>query len=213
MIKEPLSKELLKESRNLIVSEYKRGEDKNYTVAFETGATALFDEEEFFKYDLYNTDEPIRLTLGELAFEINRRRCFLVGVCLLSASLKPSGFVEQNMKACGFSDDDIEYARTKLIEEEYLNDERYAEKYALKKISGGKSSAKIIKLELVAKGVPEDIADSAIKNMAIDDLATAEKIVEKKRKIGDDDAKIMRFLAGKGFETGIIYKAINNEQE
>lgn len=213
MIKEPLKAELLKESRKLTVSKYQRGEDKNYTVVFETGVTALFDEEEFFKYDLYNTDDPMKMTLGELAYAVNKRRCFLIGVSLLTGSLKPSGFVAQNMRAAGFSDDDVEEALFKLVEEEYLDDSRYAEKYVQKKIGTGKTSAKLIKIELVSKGIPEEIAAEAVSGADVDDYALALNIVDKKRKNGDDDAKIMRFLAGKGFETGVIYKAINYGKE
>lgn len=208
MIKEPLAKELLKESRKLSVKEYTRGDDKNYTVIFETGVSALFDEEEFYKYDLYNTEDPLRFTLGELAFEINQRRCFLLGVSLLLCSLKPSGQIAQNMRQAGFCDDDIEFALEKLNEEEYIDDKRFAVKYVQKKLSGGKTAIKMIRSELVAKGVPEDIADDALRDFETDDLETALKLVEKKRRNGDGDNKIMRFLASKGFDTSVIFKAV-----
>lgn len=213
MIKKPLKEELLKNTHRVSVKSYERGEDKNYTVVFADGETEVFDEEEFYKYDLYDTESETDLTIGELAYKVDTGRCYLLGVSLLIGSLKPSGYVSMMMRDAGFSSDFIEEALPRLCEEEYLNDERYASKYVLKKTEAKNTSLKMIRIELVSKGVPEDVAAFAVNNSNTDDFEIAKAIVEKKRKAGDDDKKIMRYLAGKGFETSVIIRVVNGRED
>ncbi len=213
MIKEPVKEELLKESRICRVEKYERGDDKNYTVYFDTGVKALFDEEEFYKFDLFDTEAFMKVPLCEFAYEVNGRRCYLTGVALLNASLKPSGFVARTLRECGFEAGQINEALAQLTEDNYLDDERYASKYVLKKSEAGNTSCKMIEMELISKGVPEEIARGCIAEAGTDDFKNALKIVDKKRAAGDSDAKIMRYLAGKGFQSSTIIKAVNGYEE
>lgn len=213
MIKKPLPHEFSNLRKPVRVIEYKRDEERNMIVSFDKGFSVAFSEEEFYHYDFYETEEPLRRLPCDLAEEINNGRCYIMGVVLLSSSLKPSGKVRQTLKAAGFSRDTIDTAIEKLEKEEYLADARFAEKYINKKLSEGNTSSGLLKNELIARGIPEDVVAEAIAAVEIDDEALAVKIAEKKKKNGDSNAKIMRYLASKGFGTSLIIRVVGGSFE
>jgi regulatory protein len=120
--------------------------------------------------------------------------------------------VKEKLLSYGIYKNDAEEIISKLIEENYLNEERFAILFA-----GGKCRVKQwgkmkIKYELKQKGISEYCIKKALKNIDADDYeATLKKLAEQKLKILKSEknifikkGKLQDFLFRRGFETDLI---------
>ncbi|HMO62346.1 MAG TPA: regulatory protein RecX [Ferruginibacter sp.] len=125
--------------------------------------------------------------------------------------------VAQKLYDFGLTTDEAAEAISKLIEENYLNEERFAIQYA-----GGKFRIKQwgrvkISFELKRKGVSSYCIKKALH--AIDETAYAccfEKLVQQKkdalngeRNVFIKKRKLRDFLLAKGFEQALVNEAVN----
>jgi len=122
---------------------------------------------------------------------------------------------KQKLYGFGLYKNEVEELLTKLIEEDYLNEERYAEQFA-----GGKFRMKHwgkvkITYELKQKGVSSYNIRRALQSIAhADYVATLQKLAEAKWKQLQGEqyiarqAKVNSYLLQKGFEQALIQKAI-----
>jgi regulatory protein len=130
--------------------------------------------------------------------------------------------VKEKLYSFGLNKQDVEDAISKLIEENYLNEERFAIAYA-----GGyfrsKQWGKVkIGYELKQKGVSDYCIKKAMKEIAEDDyLKTIRELIAKKSGAIEDDGlnqyarkqKIMNYLLQRGFESQLIQKELKAEPE
>lgn len=105
---------------------------------------------------------------------------------------------------------------SKLIEQNYLNEERFAKAFA-----GGKFRVKQwgrlkIKRELKVRGVSDFCINEAIKEIEADDyLETLKEVIEKKMatfkslQLGIAKKKVYHYAATKGFESDLIWDCLN----
>jgi regulatory protein len=120
--------------------------------------------------------------------------------------------VKDKLYSYGLYKDEVELLLSRLIEENYLNEERYAIAFA-----GGKFRIKQwgrvkIKYELKQRQVSDYCIKKALASIDEDDYQkTLEKLFETKSKtlrsaknIFNKKQKIQSYLAQKGFETGLI---------
>lgn len=124
--------------------------------------------------------------------------------------------VMEKLYSYGVYRDDAAEIVSKLIEEDYLNEERFAIQFA-----GGKFRAKAwgrvkIKHELKQKGVSEYCIKKALKNIDADDYETClRKLAEQKltqlnkeKNIFIKKRKLQDFLLQRGFETDLIREIV-----
>ncbi len=96
----------------------------------------------------------------------------------------------------------------RLIEKEYIDDERFAKYWVENRnITKGASKRKIIS-ELRAKGVEQSNIEQAFVHSARNDHDELEKIIAKKRKRYDDEQKFIAYLARQGFSYDDIKRAL-----
>lgn len=106
--------------------------------------------------------------------------------------------------------EEIEELITKLRDNKYLDDEKFAKWW----VSGRKSSRPIsslkLKSELAQKGIKADLAQRVISEdfTKEDELTALKKLIEKKKDKYETEQKLMSFLASKGFNYSQIKEAL-----
>ena len=210
MVREPLSRSFCESDDRYVAVSHEKNDDGTYTVTFANGSSGVFGAEEYFKYDLFATEEENRRTYSELIHEVNYNRCRAMSLSLVKASPKPSALVRMKMLSKGFSEDIVDEAIEELTSEGEIDDRLYAEKYAREKADKGKSSRNLVVRELAAKGIDDEIACEAVEKFFTDDEPIAREIAEKKAKNGDGYEKIARYLLGKGFRQGLVMDVLGD---
>jgi regulatory protein len=125
--------------------------------------------------------------------------------------------VKEKLYSYGVYNNDAEEIISKLIEEDYLNEERFAIHFA-----GGRFRIKQwgkvkIKYELKQKGVSEYCIKTALKNINADDYEKLlQKLLEQKIKTLKSEKnifikkrKLQDFLLQRGFENDLVREAVN----
>ncbi|QDK83254.1 RecX family transcriptional regulator [Spirosoma sp. KCTC 42546] len=126
--------------------------------------------------------------------------------------------VRERLKDWGVLGDDAEEVIAELIQQNYLNEERFAKSFA-----GGKFRVKgwgrrKIKQHLQQRGISGYNLDQAMKEIAPDDYqATLQELLTKKRQSLRDEnplvikQKLVRYALSKGYETDLIFTVLGNE--
>lgn len=116
------------------------------------------------------------------------------------------------------SDEDIEAVVAKLIEMRVIDDENFARFFVSNRNQIKGTSEKKLKMELQKKGVSEAIisevlAEDEFGEKIRDDKVEIQKMIEKKRRRGYDDAKLMQYLARQGFSYDLIRESLKLSEE
>ncbi|MCC2598451.1 regulatory protein RecX [Sphingobacterium sp. FBM7-1] len=126
--------------------------------------------------------------------------------------------VRNKLYEWGLHQEAVENIIVQLIEENFLNEERFAKAYALGKFRM-KGWGKIkIKQHLKLKNVSEPLIRLALKTIDIDEYnKKIEETINKKTELTKkpisiaEKSKIYRHLQSKGFENEIILEKLNNK--
>jgi regulatory protein len=126
----------------------------------------------------------------------------------------------RKLVTAGHSPEEIELALTRLSALGYLDDERFAHLRIRSLVASGKLGRAAIAAKLRQAGVPQDILQRALESEleGIDENATIEALIERRfpdlRRSGDakQKARAARFLAGRGFSSAAIQRAIRFER-
>ena len=126
--------------------------------------------------------------------------------------------VRDKLYEWGLHQEAVENIIVQLIEENFLNEERFAKAYALGKFRM-KGWGKIkIKQHLKLKNVSEPLIRLALKTIDIDEYnKKIEETINKKTELTKkpisiaEKSKIYRYLQSKGFENEIILEKLNNK--
>ena len=118
--------------------------------------------------------------------------------------------IRDKCKMMKYEDDYIDEAITYLKENEYINDERYIEKYIQNIIKLKRCSINEIKIDLLKRGIADDLIDKYIdEELEAFEEESAKILAEKKIKTMEVE-KIKRYLLNKGFSYSNVSKAIDN---
>lgn len=120
----------------------------------------------------------------------------------------------QNKLKLDFTDDAIENTIEKLKEQKFLDDEKFASKYAGVLIFEKKFSKKMAVYELTKKGIDKQISESIADNIDIDEKDQIKDLILRKYKDAYNDEKVKRraiaFLQRHGYKIHDIFDIINN---
>lgn len=125
--------------------------------------------------------------------------------------------VRERLKGWGIYGDEAEEIITRLIEENFINEERFSKIYAGSKFRVKQWGRLKIKYELKMRGLSEYNIRKGLAEIADDDYEeTIRELVEKKANELRNEKqklivkqKIARFVIGKGFESDLVWKAIS----
>ena len=131
---------------------------------------------------------------------------------LCSRYEKCTSQIYEKLKLWGLSTAESEQVVKQLVEEKYLDDERFARAYVKDKFRFNHWGKQKIAHVLRAKNISPEILDLALEEIVDDDysdnlrklLTDKEKSIKSKDKY-DKRNKLMRFALGRGFESGKVY--------
>ncbi len=103
-----------------------------------------------------------------------------------------------------------------LIDEKFINEERFAIAFARDKMRYNKWGKVKIKYHLSAKRISSDIIDTALAELSADDYREIiiDELTKKRRSLKDSDknilkSKLLRFAASRGFDQDIVYGVLD----
>lgn len=101
---------------------------------------------------------------------------------------------------------------TRLIEKKYLDDEKFARFWFEHRFLQKGTSVRRLKLELVQKGIENDIVERLIaENIRSDDEELQKIIAKKRRKYAGDEQKFIAYLVRQGFAYDDIKRTLSEE--
>ncbi|HNR53351.1 MAG TPA: RecX family transcriptional regulator [Candidatus Dojkabacteria bacterium] len=180
------------------------------------------------KFGIYQGKELSDNELNEILNAELRERFFDRAVSFLVRSPKTEFQVRRYLRDLAFkkkgkwfkeiSKEDIsaieDFVIKKLLEYEYLNDEKYAQLFVEDRIKNKPRGKNILYGELISKGVSKDIVEKVLGEMLGDEYAILVSTYKKRFKdesISFEDRKKIDFLRRKGFSWDLIEKFINDE--
>lgn len=125
--------------------------------------------------------------------------------------------VRERLAEWGIYGDDAEQIIVRLIEENFLNEERFAKAFAGGKFRVKNWGRQKIKYELKARGLSDYCIRIGMAEIEDDDyLKTLQEILEKKSKELKSEKnpqilkqKLARYAIGKGYESDLVWEIIN----
>ena len=97
----------------------------------------------------------------------------------------------------------------KLFAKNYLNDEKFAAYYIENRFTKKGISAKRLKLELMKKGIGNELVDEILDQSPRTDEAEIKKIIKRKRTKYDDD-KLIQYLCRQGFDYALSRELVQS---
>jgi regulatory protein len=113
----------------------------------------------------------------------------------------------------GFSEDDARLAIDRLLSEKYLNDQDFAEMWVRNRILLSPKSNKILRLELIKKGVDSSTIDLILSSIDRDQqLEILNNLIEKKTRQSryQNKQKLTEYLSRQGFTYDLIKQALES---
>ncbi len=149
--------------------------------------------------------------------KINKKQALLKAQNLCAAQEKCIYDIEQKFYQWGLPKEYFQPLITNLINDQFIDEERYAISYAKEKFRFNKWGKIKIEFALKQKNIPENYIQKAIKEIPLHEYnQLLEKELKKKLKsLKDTDeytikSKLVRFAVSKGFENGKIFDMVNS---
>lgn len=187
-------------------------------VVFDEGSNILLRYDTVLKFGLKKNDVVDEKFLLKLHDEDEKLQIKEISFTLLTRRLHSVSELKRKLALKKYSTENINFVISDLIERNYLNDNRFAEKYADEKLKNNKAGLFKIKAELFKKGVEKKIVDSVLSKYNDSDLLPENALLIAKNKLNSSlyskiDAKkkrekLFRFLISKGYSNEIIIKTL-----
>lgn len=146
--------------------------------------------------------------LKKIIFENEKSKAMSRVTKYIGSSLKTQKQIREYLRKKEYSSETIEYVLSKLIEYDYIDDQKYAQAYVL---TYGKKYGKLkLKSQLKVKGVSEEIIESVLEDNEVDSIeSVASKYLKNKVLTPEVSQKLFRFLYSRGYEFDEINSYIN----
>ncbi|HKJ42421.1 MAG TPA: regulatory protein RecX [Sunxiuqinia sp.] len=151
-----------------------------------------------------------------MQFNQQQKEAYQKAAILCSKSEKCGHDIILKLKGWELDDDDANAVLDRLIEEKFVDDERFARSFVRDKFRFNKWGKMKIAYQLKAKRVNSTTIEAALGEINDDGYwgVLVEMIRGKNRglkaaNLYDRKAKLMRFAQGRGFETDLIYSAMD----
>ena len=194
------------------VEKIKKSKEK-FSVYIDGRFSFSIAEDDYLSLHLYDKSELSQDEIDYIKNTINFRAAKNYALKYLSYKLRTEKEVRMKLQDDGFHSDSNEKALEELTALGYINNKIFVQKYVYDRSKLKPKSKKLIKMELLGKGIQEDIIDEVLNDWNVDEASVAESLV--KRKFGKydlEDEKIKRkaymFLKHRGFCHDVIESAI-----
>ena len=122
--------------------------------------------------------------------------------------------VREKCKMLGFTEEYIDEIIEYLVENGYLDDEKYVMKYILEIIKLKKKSRQEIKMDLIRRGIDEQLIEKYLtEELRIFEIKCAKELAIKKYKSCKDILKVKKYLMSKGYAREAINIAVDSLNE
>lgn len=172
-------------------------------------------EEDYISLNLYDKAELTEETVNYIKNTLNFREAKAKAVRYLSLKLRTEHEVWKKLHSDGYEQECVERVISELKAIGYINNKLYAQKYVFDRSKLKPLSKKMMKRELKARGIDEEIIDEVLDDWKVEDEVVAEGLL--KRKFGKydlDNEKVRRkaymFLMHRGFSVGTIKEALHS---
>jgi len=172
-------------------------------------------EEDFLRLGMYEKKEISQEEIDYIKSDLNFRQAKNTAIKYMSIRYRSEKEVYKKLKDIGFDDSEACQAIDELKSIGYINDMIYAQKYVHDRCMLKPKSKKMLKFELVNKGIADRVADEVLESWDVDESSVAEGLVRKKfgkYDIRDADVvkKVYSFLRHRGYSFEIIEGVIKN---
>jgi regulatory protein len=117
--------------------------------------------------------------------------------------------METYLKRKGYSVQIIEDTIKYLINQNLVNDNEFANRWIENRVLLKPTSINVLKLELKQKHISQGIINEALENHDINEL----EIIKRQQSGYKEDLKLMQFLVRRGFNYGLIKRALDNPSD
>ncbi len=147
---------------------------------------------------------------------MNPKEALQYAMNLCSAQERCRSEISEKLASRKVTSDDIDKILAVLIAENFIDESRYARTFAGDKFRLNKWGKVKIRYMLQHKNIPGEIIESALQDIGDENYSTIlrEELSKKRKTIKGSNAfdirgKLFRFAQQRGFETGLIYKILD----
>lgn len=197
-----------------MIEEIKKiGKGNRYYLILDDGRKFTLEAEILAKHKLKSGEELEENKLKEILLANGDLSAFDRGLTYLEKNIKTEKGIREYLKGKGFLDESIDKAVEKLNEYGYINDESFADSYI--RTYSNKKGKKLLKYELMAKGVSCEIIEKKLEEIDENEQAEAcKKLFEKYIKNKTFDLKLKQkafsYLFSKGFSNEVVSRVMKN---
>ncbi len=197
------------EAMKITLIEKNKKNPNTYMVYLDDGSVFSIPEEVYLKQGFYEKEEISNEEIIYIKEQIIYTTVKQKAMRYLTLKYRSEKEVKQKLMRDAFDEDIIESAISELKSIGYINDLIFTQKYIYDRSKLKPKSKRMLKYELLNKGVDESIIDSVLDSWEVDDMTVAIGLVKKKfGKYNLKDEKIYKkafaFLRHRGFETNVI---------
>jgi regulatory protein len=201
----------------MIITSFKKVRN-DIRVTFDDGSVIVIDYRTVFDFGLRVHDELSQPKMNELKHHSSLQKCKDSSFRYLSMRLHSIKELKQKLKLKKYDEQIIEEVTAKLLQNNYLNDEKFAEQFIKDKTALKKMGSTKIKIELLKRGIPKEIISEKLKIVSNDEsfdncLQLAQKKINllrsRSKEIKNEKNKVYSFLLSKGYESETIASVLN----
>ncbi|MFO7612176.1 MAG: regulatory protein RecX [Clostridia bacterium] len=186
--------------------------NKGFLVVFEDGGEIRLSEEIYFTESIYEKEELSREEIDGILHRDKVLEAEILCKRYLAGGLRPRRRLLAYMESKGIDDDVALETIDRLESDKYLDDFKFAEKKAKRKMISSPVSRAMLAVWLEQEGVDRETAERVVKKLNIDDNKTAARLLEKRfRRDGADRKRAASYLASRGFDGDTICSVLGME--
>jgi len=125
--------------------------------------------------------------------------------------------IKQKFYQWGINKNDFEPLITNLIEDKFIDEERFAKAFAKEKFRFNKWGKVKIEFTLKQKNIPEDYIQKGLNEIPLYEYhqVLEKELIKKLKSLKDTDeftikSKLVRFAVSRGFENGKVFDMVNS---
>ena len=198
------------------IKSYKKCSNNRYEVSLSNGEKYKIYDDLILKYELLINKNINNKRLEELLDENKLYDAYYQAISYIAYKMRSKKEIKDYLKKKDYSTYDIADTIDKLVENGYINDEKYTKAFVFDSLNLSSKGPKKIKNELIKAGVSNIYIDKELDNIDYNIWEERiDKIISKKSKTNKDSLlvfkkKLKEFLIKEGYDTEMINQKVSN---